>query len=82
MVKPGQPTVKQSAGLSVKPRFGSLQFRPGQLSQTEVKLSQLTDRVTSVFRPPISSTRHTWIIGRNCNIVDEDDAKKRSSVDA
>uniref|UniRef100_A0A251SHG8 Uncharacterized protein n=1 Tax=Helianthus annuus TaxID=4232 RepID=A0A251SHG8_HELAN len=25
--------------------------------------------VTSVFRPPISSTRHTWIIGRLSNYL-------------
>ncbi|XP_035841333.1 uncharacterized protein LOC110916984 [Helianthus annuus] len=50
------------------------------LVQTSTRDSRqrLTHQVTSVFRPPISSTRHTWIIGRLSNFVDSQDVEESS----
>ncbi|MFS7981204.1 hypothetical protein Hanom_Chr10g00948241 [Helianthus anomalus] len=55
--------------------FGSVRFESKLVKHsTPVKPIKFSVRVTSVFRPPISSTHHTWTIGRLSNYVDVDDA--------
>ncbi|KAJ0476181.1 hypothetical protein HanHA300_Chr13g0474341 [Helianthus annuus] len=80
LVKPGQTwstVVKQSrvrANIRQQPLW---LFRFSLNKSTTANWSARVTReirVTSVFRPPISSTRHTWIIGRLSKIVGVDDA--------